>query len=719
MKNPSTNRGIETTLNAEQHTLDVEHIEPVSSVVSKVTGQTIHRGCGSQGSCGSCTIIVKGKPRMSCTMRAKNIHNKIVTTTAGIPTEFKEKLKVRLIQEGATQCGYCIPALTTQLYNLCAHIDKPSDEQIQKALSTHSCRCMAPQVFIEAIVSFINDTAAGDGWIPEKAKQSLCDHTGTLSDLDAPNMLYARPIIGQSVSADASLQHLLVLAHDHPEVSLFNDPTLLGFIVTTEEWRLDAVEKAINITPIEHRAVHSTSDIMFAAVDPAPMETEICTVIKDVIHVNGLERLPNGIPSRCRVKQWNSGGSFGHRRWNAHVEWALWLQEKYNTAISVRMTMAQMLHLRSKQPNVGVTVDEESDTIILSTGNTEGLSIWRQDLTKYTQRLLDSPLFPQYNVSVRTCLTSDIPQQYSYTRILQVGACLLGLLWRLNTDNHDYAEQLQWAEQARIQMKLPPTWMNIINRHRTFLLDNPERTFGWGICTTESYTSSIKTPLMCEIIVESPTNVVVASPLFQTDGYTISLMLHHVHTQTNIPLKHLQHRTSGQYPDEAMDPDLMRIHCLDALDTCIEELKNSLEGSTIDTLVHRNFSTVQTKTTIPANGCSVLVEINERGDVLNSYIGMDCGQTHSLKQIRSILSGRWMRTLGREQLWDRHGNRSVLFKDLRTMKAKDRVTLHVDLEQSKCMLLPLCTVDGATTAAIIDARSKMGLSTRHFPFVKN
>jgi len=711
-------RGIETTINGTQHNLDVEHIHSLSAVVSDVSGQIVHRGCGSQGSCGSCTIIVKGKPRMSCTMRAKNIHNKDVTTTTGIPREFKGNLESSLIRAGATQCGYCIPALTTRVYNLCAQIEKPSHEHIRQTLNLHSCRCMSPHIFVEAISSFINNTPSGDGWIPN-SEQSMCDGYQSLSAITTPDMLYARPIIGKSVSADEMLKESLILAQEHPNTSIFNNPELLGFIISKEEWRLDTIEKALSITPLDHRTPHNGYDILFSAVDPAPMETEICTVVNNVIHVNGLETLPESIPSRFTVQQWHIGGSFGHRTWNAHVEWALWLQEQLSTAVSIRMTMAQMVLLRSKQPCVGVTVDDEENKIIVVTERRHLLSSWRHDLTTYIQQLLTSDSLPKYDIELKTLPASTLPQQYSHTRILQVGACLLGLLWRQASNNPDYNEQLRWARQAKIQMRLPTNWMNIINQHHAHLLSNPERCIGWGLCATEAYLSVLQSPLECHIVVESTTCIVVESPLVQTDGYTISMMLHRVHTQSGIPLEHLNHRTFGVHPDSNKDPDIIRIHCLHAINSCIQELNESLKTSTMETLVERKFSIVQTKTTIPANGCSVLVELDDRGEVKSSHIGIDCGQTNSLKQIHSILSGRWMRSLGREQLWDRHGNRSTLFKDLRTLKAKDEVDLNIDLEQSDSMVLPLCTINGATTAAMMDARSKMGLSTRQFPFVKN
>lgn len=711
-------RGIETTINGSQHELDVEHVQSVSAVVSDVSGQTIHRGCGSQGSCGSCTIIVKGKPRMSCTMRAKNIHNKVVTTTAGIPTDFKDKLESCLIQAGATQCGFCIPALTTQVYNLCAQIENPSDEHIRKALTLHSCRCMSPHIFVEAISSFIDNTPSGDGWIPD-SEQSICEGYPSLSTITTSDMLYARPIIGKSISADETLQESLVLAQEHPDTSIFNDPKLLGFIISKEEWRLDTIEKTIDVAPLDHRTPHNGCDILFSAADPAPMETEICTVINNVIHVNGLETLPKSVPSRFTVKQWITGGSFGHRTWNTHVAWALWLQEFFAAPVSVRMTMAQMLQIRSKKPYVGLTVDEEKHTITVDTESSPPLSRWRHDLTTHIQQLLSSPSLPKYDIELKSLPASTLPQQYSHTRILQVGACLLGLLWRQASDNQDYNEQLKWARQAEIQMRLPTNWMNTINRHHALLLSNPDRCIGWGLYTTEAYLSVLQSPLECRIVIESPTCIVVESPLVQTDGYTISMILHRVHTQSSVPLEHLNHRTLGAHPDPNKDPDIIRIHYLHAVDGCIQELKESLKTSTTEALVDRRFSSVQTETTIPANGCSVLVELDERGEVKSAHIGIDCGQTHSITQMRSILSGRWMRALGREQLWDRHGNRSTLFKDLRTLKAKDGVNLHIDLDQSDCMPLPLCTIDGASTAAMMDARSKMGLSTRHFPFVKN
>ena len=140
-------RGIETTIDGTKYTLDVEHVQPASFLLSTVCQTNIHTGCGSQGSCGTCMVFVKGRPRMSCTMRAKNIHNKEVGTVEGIPKDFVNRLQRTFVQMGAVQCGFCLPGITIQVYNLLEHISTPTEEDIRKALTMHSCRCMDPQHF--------------------------------------------------------------------------------------------------------------------------------------------------------------------------------------------------------------------------------------------------------------------------------------------------------------------------------------------------------------------------------------------------------------------------------------------------------------------------------------------------------------------------------------------------------------------------------------------
>ena len=63
---------IHSTIDGVSLTLDVPDTQSVSTVLEEL-GKTIQTGCSNQGSCGSCLIMVKGKPRLACTLRAKKL----------------------------------------------------------------------------------------------------------------------------------------------------------------------------------------------------------------------------------------------------------------------------------------------------------------------------------------------------------------------------------------------------------------------------------------------------------------------------------------------------------------------------------------------------------------------------------------------------------------------------------------------------------------------
>jgi isoquinoline 1-oxidoreductase subunit alpha len=104
----------------------------------KMTGTKF--GCG-MALCGACTIHVDGAPTRSCITPLSAIGDKKVTTIDGISGSIFEAVKKAWIEVDVVQCGYCQPGQLMAAAALLTNNRKPTDQQIDEAMSGNLCRC--------------------------------------------------------------------------------------------------------------------------------------------------------------------------------------------------------------------------------------------------------------------------------------------------------------------------------------------------------------------------------------------------------------------------------------------------------------------------------------------------------------------------------------------------------------------------------------------------
>ena len=95
-------------------------------------------GCG-EGLCGACTVLLDGNPIRSCVTPVSDVRGKKVVTIEGIPESHPVK-KAWLAQE-VSQCGYCQPGQIMGAVALLKKKPKPTDADIDNAMSGNLCRC--------------------------------------------------------------------------------------------------------------------------------------------------------------------------------------------------------------------------------------------------------------------------------------------------------------------------------------------------------------------------------------------------------------------------------------------------------------------------------------------------------------------------------------------------------------------------------------------------
>lgn len=97
-------------------------------------------GCG-MGLCGDCTVHVNGTAVRSCVTSVQNAAGKDITTIEGLSTTHSHPLQKAWKEGNVPQCGYCQSGQIMQAASLLRQKPKPTDKDIEDAMSGNICRC--------------------------------------------------------------------------------------------------------------------------------------------------------------------------------------------------------------------------------------------------------------------------------------------------------------------------------------------------------------------------------------------------------------------------------------------------------------------------------------------------------------------------------------------------------------------------------------------------
>ena len=142
------------TLNINDHdyALELKGHETLLEVLRNNLGFTGTKTACEESECGTCTVTIDGKAVLSCIKLACDLESEKITTIEGLAKEDQlHPVQQAYIDEGAVQCGFCIPGMIMSSKALLDKNPEPSREEIDYALDGNLCRCVGYPKIIEAI----------------------------------------------------------------------------------------------------------------------------------------------------------------------------------------------------------------------------------------------------------------------------------------------------------------------------------------------------------------------------------------------------------------------------------------------------------------------------------------------------------------------------------------------------------------------------------------
>lgn len=108
-------------------------------------------GC-ELGECGTCTVLVDGKPQLSCLLLPIQVQGHTITTVEGLAQGSElHPLQVAFAELGAAQCGYCTPGILLASRALLDENPQPTRDEIRDALAGNLCRCTGYTKILQAV----------------------------------------------------------------------------------------------------------------------------------------------------------------------------------------------------------------------------------------------------------------------------------------------------------------------------------------------------------------------------------------------------------------------------------------------------------------------------------------------------------------------------------------------------------------------------------------
>ena len=119
---------------------------------------SVKRGCDTSN-CGLCTVLMDGKPILSCSTLAVRVDGHEIYTLEGLQAE-AESFATFIADQGADQCGFCNPGFVMNTIALLRENPDPTDDDIRAFLAGNLCRCSGYEGQLRGIRSYLDSRKA-------------------------------------------------------------------------------------------------------------------------------------------------------------------------------------------------------------------------------------------------------------------------------------------------------------------------------------------------------------------------------------------------------------------------------------------------------------------------------------------------------------------------------------------------------------------------------
>ena len=198
-----TLNGTERTLKTNGKTSLLEMLRDQCGIISAKDG------CSPQGQCGCCTVIVDDRAVVSCAVPASSVNGKKITTIEGFSERERNAFADSFIACGGLQCGFCTPGIIARARNLVDKEPDPTDEQINRVLSMHHCRCTGYVKIVDSIrtaakvlrgetqISFDESGRVGTNSAHYEGRELALGDRPYIDDMSFPEMLHGAVLLAE------------------------------------------------------------------------------------------------------------------------------------------------------------------------------------------------------------------------------------------------------------------------------------------------------------------------------------------------------------------------------------------------------------------------------------------------------------------------------------------------------------------------------------------
>ncbi len=146
--------GIRLVVNGDLHSIFVKANTLLVNVLRDQLNLTgTKKGC-ELGDCGSCTVLLDGKPVNSCMVLAVEADGHEITTVEGIAQNDRlDALQQSFIDNAAIQCGFCTPGMIISAKALLSHNPHPTEQEVREAIAGNLCRCTGYVHIVNAVLA--------------------------------------------------------------------------------------------------------------------------------------------------------------------------------------------------------------------------------------------------------------------------------------------------------------------------------------------------------------------------------------------------------------------------------------------------------------------------------------------------------------------------------------------------------------------------------------